>query len=164
MYFSNTVAFRKNYSIELSCLSCSLICDLNWSMLFFFLRNKVLVELHVFYLYAEGMKFCLKFFTLTTVRFHNCETWQMSSLTAVKLDSCQPTPAVGRWTQGGGGWTKGRWTQGGWTKRVESIYPTLSHPGLKCWNFFIHNYPSTSTRGTGKATEVEPRWGTDVGC
>jgi len=38
-------------------------------------------------------KSSLKFLSLTAVR-PNFSVWQLSSLTAVKLDSCQPTPAV----------------------------------------------------------------------
>ena len=38
-------------------------------------------------------KFSLKFLSLTAVR-PNFSVWQLSSLTAVKLDSDQPTPAV----------------------------------------------------------------------
>ena len=39
-------------------------------------------------------KFCLKFFSSTAVRSDSGQVWLRSGLTAVKLDSCQRTPAV----------------------------------------------------------------------
>ena len=84
VYFSNTVAFRKNYScIELSCLYCSLICKLKLKYGIFFEKQSSSWASCILAV-CRGDEILPEIF-----HFDSCQVWQLSGLTAVKSDSCQ---------------------------------------------------------------------------
>ena len=74
MYFSNTVAFRKNYScIELSCLSCSLICKLELKYGVFFEKQSSSWASCILAV-CRGDEILPEIF-----HFDSCQTWQLSN-------------------------------------------------------------------------------------
>ena len=80
VYFSNTVAFRKNYScIELSCLSCSLICKLELKYGVFFEKQSSSWASCILAV-CRGDEILPEIF-----HFDSCQVWQLSNLTAVKV-------------------------------------------------------------------------------